>query len=234
MQGSVVRCGVVCARVMRQVRLEVLCGRVRASQAAHVLLQKCDPLAELNETNKSTHGNNCSSRPFHPFRSPIRTTTLLPYYHYLLLLLSLLHRTSRHDHLTSHHTHSHAIASSQLTPTFLPFSLPLPIPAPRSNMVCIECFVVPILFVIAAYFKQLIAFIHSHFFASEQSSSCPAPPPFSPSMFNLAAHGLPSATVDTTKLSASMDEEKEGPASIPQGVKDHTEVAGGDTIRRRK
>ena len=100
-------------------------------------------------------------------------------------------------------------------------------------MVCIECFVVPILFVLAAYFKQLMTFISSRFFASSQSSSSPAPPPFDPAMFNLAAHGLPAATVDASKLSASGAEEKEGPASIPHGEADHGE-APVEAVKRRK
>ena len=101
-------------------------------------------------------------------------------------------------------------------------------------MVCIECLVVPILFVVAAYFKQLVTFIQSYFFPSRASSTV-APPPFDPSTINLAAHGLPAATVDPFKLSASMaDEEKEGPASVPQAEADEGEVVSGTTVRRRQ
>jgi len=104
-------------------------------------------------------------------------------------------------------------------------------------MVCIECFVVPILFVVAAYFKQLMAFVYSRFFQADDSSNSVAPPPFNPSMINLAAHGLPAAKEDSSKLSASASvaEEKEGPASTPQDEADSGEIsAGGGTVQRRK
>ena len=98
-------------------------------------------------------------------------------------------------------------------------------------MVCIECFVVPVLFVIAAYFKQFVSFFYSRFV---QSSTSPAPAPFNPSMINLAAHGLSAGKVDSTKLSAGVDEEKEGPASRPRTEDDYGEAAGSEALKRRK
>ena len=100
-------------------------------------------------------------------------------------------------------------------------------------MVCIECFVVPILFVLAAYFKQLVTYISS-LFQSKDSSTSSTPPPFNPSMINLSAHGLPAATIDQSKLSAFVAEEKEGPASAPYGEDGDGEVVGVETVKRRK
>ena len=104
-------------------------------------------------------------------------------------------------------------------------------------MVCIECFVVPILFVIAAYCKQLFALVRSYFQPAASTSATSAPPPFNPSMINLAAHGLPPsvAPVDSDKLSGSVVEEKEGPASTPPAGEKHDAVAASErTIKRRK
>ena len=74
-------------------------------------------------------------------------------------------------------------------------------------MVCVECFVVPVVFLLLSFAKQIFTYIYSLFVPPQET---PAPPPFDPSCINLAAHGLaPPKTVSHAEKTEDEDDDED-------------------------
>jgi hypothetical protein len=82
-------------------------------------------------------------------------------------------------------------------------------------MVCVECFVVPVVFLLLSFAKQIFTYVYSFFVPPQET---PAPPPFDPACINLAAHGLaPPASTDSATTDASSSKKT---VSYPEDAED--------------